>query len=176
VSKTIADCGLRILRIHTSCIAIVASRIDGRIAFQSAIRNPQSNMPDTRFISVTLGAFALMALLLGSIGLYGVISYSVAEREKEIGVRMALGAQRGAILKLVIGQGMILALTGAAIGLAAAYALTRLLSSQMFGVNATDPLTFVTVALGLIGVALIACYLPARRATKVDPIVALRCE
>jgi ABC-type antimicrobial peptide transport system permease subunit len=131
---------------------------------------------DSRFISITLGVFALIALLLGATGIYGVISYSVAERTREIGVRMALGAQRPEVLRLILAHGMKLALIGVALGLIAAFGLTRLMKSLLFGVSATDPLTFATIAMSLVFVALLACWIPARRATKVDPMVALRWE
>jgi putative ABC transport system permease protein len=133
-------------------------------------------LAERRFNLLLLGAFALMALALASVGIYGVISFSTSRRTHEIGIRMALGANPASVLRLVLGEGLTLTALGLGIGWAAALALTRILSSMLFGVSATDLLTFVAVSMVLLIVALIACYIPARRATRVDPMIALRYE
>ena len=127
-----------------------------------------------RYPALLLSLFAVLALILAAVGVYGVISYSVNERTREIGIRMALGAERHDVLKLIVGQGMALTLCGVSGGLITALALTRLMRSLLFEVNATDPLTFITVSVFITVAALLACYFPARRATKIDPMAALR--
>jgi putative ABC transport system permease protein len=134
----------------------------------------EQSMATNRLQSVLMGIFAAVALLLAGIGIYGVISYSVAQRTQEMGIRAALGATKGHLLSLVLGRGVALALVGLAIGVAASLALTRLMASLLYGVGARDPLTMGIVGALLASVALAACYVPARRATKVDPMVALR--
>lgn len=134
------------------------------------------SLGERRFNLLLLGSFAVIALTLASIGIYGVMSFSISRRTHEFGVRMALGAQTVDVITLVLREGMILTMIGVAVGLAASLALTRLLSSLLFGVTATDPVTFVVISLVLAGVALTACFVPARRATKVDPMIALRYE
>jgi len=130
----------------------------------------------SRSLMFLFTAFAGLALLLALVGIYGVVSYSVSQRTREIGIRMALGAQRSHVLKLVMRNGVILALTGIAIGVGGAFALTRFLKTLLFGIAPTDSPTFLIVSLGLFVIAVAACLIPARRATKVDPLVALRCE
>jgi predicted permease len=129
-----------------------------------------------RFVTFLLGGFSVLALVLASLGIYGVVSYSVNQRTNEIGIRIALGARPGAVLRLAIGRGVRMTLIGLAIGLGAALMLTRVVSSLLFGVTSADPITFGAIALLLSAVALVACYIPARRATQFDPIQALRCD
>jgi putative ABC transport system permease protein len=140
------------------------------------VANQSNSVFLRRYPSYLIGSFASLALILAMVGLYGLISYSVLQRTREIGIRVALGAQRGDILRMVIRQGIRAVLAGVGIGIVAALALTRLLSSLLYGVSSSDWLTFSSVGLLLIVVAFGACSIPARRATRVDPIVALRYE
>jgi putative ABC transport system permease protein len=161
-------------------------------AIRSEVQRLDSNLPifdiapmkqrvenvtaNTRFSTLLLGVFAAVAMLLAVVGIYGVMAYSVTQRTHEIGIRLALGADRRDVLKLVVGEGMALVGVGIGTGLLGAFAATRILASQLYSVSATDPVTFLVVSLILAGVALGACFVPARRATKVDPMVALRYE
>jgi putative ABC transport system permease protein len=135
-----------------------------------------SSLAPRKFVVRLLGFFALVALFMAALGLYGVISYSVTQRTQEIGIRMALGAQSGSLLALVVGQGLRLAGVGVVIGLAMAVALSQLLRNQFFGVSALDPVTLLSISAALLGAAFLASYIPARRAARVDPLVALRYE
>lgn len=136
----------------------------------------RKSVASQRFFMLLLGAFAFLALVLASVGIYGVISYVVGQRTREIGIRMALGAQRTDVLRMVLQQGLIMALAGVAIGVTAALAVTRLMSSMLYGVKSSDPVTFGAVGLLLCAIAMLACYVPAHRAARVDPIIALRYE
>jgi putative ABC transport system permease protein len=135
-----------------------------------------SSLDQRRFSLVIFGVFGCVALLLAAMGIYGVTSYAVAQRTQEIGIRIALGARMSDVLKLVLGSGMSLVLIGAALGVAGAFAATRVMSNLLFGVAPTDFATFTAVVVVLVVVAFVACFIPARRATKVDPLVALRYE
>jgi len=129
-----------------------------------------------RFYMSLIASFAIIALVLAAVGIYGVISYTVSQRSRELGIRIALGASRERVVRLVLGQGLWLTLSGVAIGLAAAFWLTRLIASLLFGVGAVDPITFAGVSVLLVGVAALASWLPARRAARVDPVIAMRAE
>jgi putative ABC transport system permease protein len=134
------------------------------------------SMSRRRFAMQLVGLFGILALLLAAVGIYGVIAYSVTQRTREIGIRVALGASKSAILRWVLKQGLMLTIVGVVVGLVGALALTRLLRGLLFGIGPTDIVTYGALAILLTLVALIACYVPARRATKVDPLVALRYE
>jgi putative ABC transport system permease protein len=135
-----------------------------------------ASLGSRRFNLILIGFFGMIALLLATAGVFGVMAYSITRRTREIGVRVALGARSRDVLTMILGQGLRTIFIGVAIGLAGSLALTRTLASLLFGVTATDPLTFAAVVLLLVGTALLACYIPARRATRVDPMVALRYE
>jgi ABC-type antimicrobial peptide transport system permease subunit len=147
--------------------------IDGVTTMSQIVERTQGPW---RFNMLVFGAFAAAALLLSTLGLFGLVAYTVSQRTREIGVRMALGATRSAVVRLMVQQGTRPVIVGLAAGLVASYALTRLLAALLFGVSATDPLTFASVAVGLLLVAAAACYLPARRSAHVDPLIALRTE
>jgi len=156
--------------------SVVSLRADAPTSFKTLDKVFSSSLDSRRFSLVIFGVIAVTALALAIAGIYGVMSYVVTQRTHEIGIRMALGAQAADVLRLIVKNGMGPVLIGVAIGLAGAFSLTRLMASLLFGVTPTDPLTFATVSFGLIVVSLSACYIPARRATKVDPLVALRYE
>jgi putative ABC transport system permease protein len=154
-------------------------RVDGQIPIPDArtmVEVMGASVEARRFNMLLLGVFAAVAMLLAAVGIYGVMSYAVTQRTREIGLRIALGARPRDVIGMVVGRGMLLTSIGAAAGLGLSLALTRFMSGMLFGVGAKDPLTLACVSLLLAGVALMACYVPARRATKVDPMVALRCE
>jgi predicted permease len=173
---------LRVAGKATALIPMIrklVSRIDNALPlshFQTQSKKIDGLLAQQRFVASASSAFAVLALVLACIGLYGLLSYEVSRRTRELGIRMALGARRRDVLKLVAGQGIRLTFVGLGIGVAAAWIITRFLTGSLYGVKPTDPLTFAAVSLILTGVALIACYIPARRATKVNPMVALRDE
>ncbi len=174
IARTTAD-PMSIVGAVRNEIKVLDSQVAvGKVRTMDAIT--KESIADARFRTLLLTIFGVVALVIAAVGVYGVISYSVTQRTHEIGIRIALGAQISDVRRLVIGSGMKLALIGTVVGLAGAYALTRLLTSLLFGLEATDLPTFVTVSFVLLFVALVACYLPARRASKVDPLVALRYE
>ena len=139
-------------------------------------QNIATTIAAPRFRTLLLAIFAAIALVLAAVGIYGVMAYSVAQRTREIGIRMALGSPSAGVFRLILGNGLKVTLAGIVIGIAAAAALTRYLSTMLYAVRPTDPLTLVGTALLLVAVAMLACYLPARRATRVDPMLALRHE
>jgi ABC-type antimicrobial peptide transport system permease subunit len=149
------------------------STIDNIASMDQIVSN---SLGRPRMYAVLLSVFGLCAAALAAIGVYGVLAFAVAQRTREIGIRAAIGATRGAILRLVLGQGMMLTVTGLIIGLGGASAVTRFLQTLLFGISPLDPWTFAAVSVAFSLVAALASYLPARRATKVDPLVALRCE
>jgi ABC-type antimicrobial peptide transport system permease subunit len=162
-----------------SDVRVAIGGLDHELAIsrlETADESLRQSLASPRFTTLLMGAFALLALVLGSVGLYALISFSVTQRIQEMAIRMALGATAMDVLRLVLGQGLKLTLLGAGIGIAGALGLTRFLSSLLYGVKPTDPATFAAVALLLIGVALLASFIPARRATRVDPMAALRYE
>jgi putative ABC transport system permease protein len=149
---------------------------DAPVKFSTFAHEMGGWLADRRFLLLLVGLFAAGALAVAAVGIYGVVAFSVTRRTQEIGIRMALGGQRSDVLRLVLGEGTRMAALGVGIGIAVSMAITRLMSTLLFGISATDPLTFVGVAVLLSLVALLASYIPARRAMRVDPIVALRYE
>jgi putative ABC transport system permease protein len=174
VVKTKLDSELLVAAVLKEIRAVDSRAAVGKIRTMRQLRN--STLAEQRFALLLVGAFAGLALLLAAVGIYGVISYTVAQRTREIGIRMALGAQSGDVLKLIIKQGFALALIGIATGLVVAFAVTTLMSDLLFRVKTTDPPTFIVVSLLLGLVILLACWIPARRALRVDPVIALRYE
>jgi putative ABC transport system permease protein len=156
-----------------------ASAVDGTLPVARVLRMDRvvaGAMGEPRFNLLLLNLFAGLALILAAVGLYSVLAQAVSRRTQEIGIRMALGARAAEVFRLVVGQGMVLTAAGVTIGLVAALATTRLMSALLFEVSATDPATFVLIPAVLIAVAFVACWLPARRATRIDPVIALRTE
>ena len=174
VIKSKADAGSLTAAVRREIAAV--DRSQPVYAVEPLEKLMQTSVAQRRFIMLLLGSLSAVALALAMVGIYGVISFSVSERTQEIGIRMALGARAADVLRMVLSQGMGVALAGIGIGIAAAFGLTRLLTSLLFEVSATDLRTFSIVAAVLAGVAFLACYIPARRATKVNPLEALRYE
>jgi ABC-type antimicrobial peptide transport system permease subunit len=146
------------------------------VEFEPMARVFQRSVASRRYNMLLLGTFAALALILSVMGIYGVLSYTVSQNTREIGIRMALGAQARDVLLMIVRQGMTLAAVGVSLGLLSAFALMRLMASLLYGVTATDPLTYAGVSALLLAVAFLACFIPARRATRVDPMIALRYE
>jgi len=163
-------------RLVTAAARGILQELDPEIPskFRTLAQIYSASLGSRRFNVLLIGFFAITALLLATAGVFGVMAYSVSRRTREIGVRVALGASAGNVLRLILGQGSRTIFIGVAIGIAGSLVLTRAVASLLFGVTATDPLTFGAVTLLLVGTALLACYVPALRATKVDPMVALR--
>jgi ABC-type antimicrobial peptide transport system permease subunit len=162
-----------------STVRKLAARVDSAVPlFDIRTQTEQIDrlLAQERLVARLSGFFGVLALVLACIGLYGLLSYEVSRRTREIGIRMALGAQRRNVLRLVVGQGIALAIVGVAVGIGVALGVTRYLKSMLYGIHANDPATMIAVAVLLVLVALAACYIPARRAMKVDPMVALRYE
>jgi putative ABC transport system permease protein len=174
ITKASADPGQLVAALRQQVTAIDPDQPIYNIRTMDEIRS-ESVAPE-RLNLTLLSIFAGIALVLAIVGIYGVMSYTVTQRTHEIGIRMAIGAQPRDVFRMVIRQGVMLALIGVAFGLVGAFALTRLMTTMLFGVTPTDPATFAGIAVLLTGVALVACYIPGRRATKVDPVVSLRYE
>ena len=165
--------------LETSALRSALAGIDPNqplVKIRTMENNISANAAQPRFRTWLLGIFATLALLLAAVGIYGVMSYSVTQRINEIGIRIALGARPGDVFRIIVGEGLRLALAGVAVGVCVAFAMTRTLRSFLYGISASDPLTYIATAAALTLVAIAACYFPARRATRVDPIVALRYE
>jgi putative ABC transport system permease protein len=164
---------------HLADVRSVVRRIDPQVPIYDVAVLTEAlseSLGSRRFNMYLLGSFAVIALTLACVGLFGVLAYLVSQRTRDIGIRLALGAGRADVFKLIVGQGMMLAIGGAVLGVAGAFAGARAIKSLLFSVEPRDPLTFTAVPLLLLAVALVACYLPARRAVRVDPLVALRAE
>ncbi len=163
----------------TSAIRAVVASIDKDqpiFAVATMGQLVEDSVSTRRITLILLGLFSALALLLAAVGIYGVVAYSVAQRTREIGIRMALGARSGDVLRMILGQGAKIVAAGVLIGMIASFGLTRLMANLLFSVSAADPFTFAAVAIGLVLVAMLACYIPARRTLRVDPAITLRYE